>query len=161
MSETACPAFLSDPRLADLAVAALPAWLWTTDGRQILWANAVGAAMFGAAGPAALAQRRFDARHPAAQQVARLGASLPPQGARLERLRGFPAGVGRVLTGNCANVSLTDGTAAILIAAVERPDRALRSPNASAVCSTGSTARSPLSPPTARCSPPPPMQAAD
>ena len=33
----------SDPRLAAYAASRLPAWLWTADGRQILWANPAGA----------------------------------------------------------------------------------------------------------------------
>src|SRR5262244_3356293 len=93
MSETARLAFLPDPRLADLAVSPLPAWLWAADGTRILWANAVGAAMFGAATPAAVSQRQFEPQHAAAAQVARLAESLPPQGVRLQRLRGFASGV--------------------------------------------------------------------
>ena len=74
-----------DTRHSDLVTAVLPAWLWSADGRRILWSNAVGAAMFGAT-PEALAQRRFDPKSPPAQQVARLAAALPADGtSRLER----------------------------------------------------------------------------
>ena len=38
---------LRDSRLAPLASAALPAWLWSADAGHIVWANAVGAAVFG------------------------------------------------------------------------------------------------------------------
>ena len=41
---------LRDSRLAPLATAALPAWLWSADLSHIAWANAVGAAVFGAFG---------------------------------------------------------------------------------------------------------------
>ncbi len=56
------PALLRHPRLAALATSAWPAWLWSADGSRMLWANAVGAAMFGAATVAAATQRRFDRR---------------------------------------------------------------------------------------------------
>ena len=39
---------LRDPRLAALATSAWPAWLWSVDASQMLWANAIGAALFGA-----------------------------------------------------------------------------------------------------------------
>jgi len=121
MSDTDHLAFLRDPRLADLGASPLPAWLWASDGSRILWANAVGAAMFGAATVGALQQRPFEPKkHPAAQQVARLARALPTNGtARLERLRGFAPGVGRLLTCSCAHIELADGTPAILVAATE------------------------------------------
>src|SRR5215470_7997710 len=121
MSDTDHLAFLRDPRLADLGASPRPAWLWELDATHILWANAVGAAMFGAATVGALQQRQFEPKkHPAAQQVARLANALPAAGsARLERLRGFAAGVGRPLTCSCARIELPDGTPAILIAAAQ------------------------------------------
>src|SRR5215475_3360628 len=67
---------LRDSRLAPLATAALPAWLWSADAGHIVWANAVGAAVFGAATPAAIRSRRFDAREPAAVQIARIASTL-------------------------------------------------------------------------------------
>src|SRR5262245_44270189 len=118
MSETALPA-LPHPRLAEFAFAPLPAWVWAPEGGRLLWANAVGAAMFGADSLVALARRELDARHPAVQQVARLAGTLPDAGVRLDRLRGFAAGVGRLLTCNCSRLELADGTKAILIAASE------------------------------------------
>src|SRR5215470_17332997 len=121
MSDTDHLAFLRDPRLADLGASPRPAWLWELDATHILWANAVGAAMFGAATVGALQQRQFEPKkHPAAQQVARLANGLPAGGAvRLERLRGFAPGVGRLLTCSCARIDLADGSEAILIAATE------------------------------------------
>src|SRR5450759_4083211 len=44
---------VGDPRLAVHATSAMPAWLWSVDGTQILWANPVGARVFGAASGAA------------------------------------------------------------------------------------------------------------
>jgi signal transduction histidine kinase len=113
-------ALLRDPRLAALATSAWPAWLWSADASQILWANAVGAALFGAADTISLATRRFDVKNPAAAQIIRLAATLPSGGPpRLERLRGFGLGFGRALTCACSRLALADGKAAVLITATE------------------------------------------
>ena len=116
-------AALRDPRLAvrlaDYATSASPAWLWSTDGARILWANAVGAAIFGAPDTAACAQRRFDPKDPIAAQIARIAPSLPAsEQARLERLRGFGAGFGRLLTCACSRAA-ADNIPAVLILATE------------------------------------------
>src|ERR1700733_14515800 len=87
-------ALLRNPRLAALATSARPAWLWSADAAQILWANPAGAALFG---PPSAAW--FAAAGPAAAQIRRLAATLPSAGTpRLERLRGFGVGFGRALT---------------------------------------------------------------
>jgi len=109
---------LRDPRLvaqlADHATSQAPAWLWSTDGSQILWANPVGAAIFNGA------TRGFGPGEPAASQVVRLAATLPSTGhVRLERLRGFGAGFGSALTCACSLVVLADGTPAVMIVATE------------------------------------------
>jgi PAS domain S-box-containing protein len=112
---------LRDSRLAPLATAALPAWLWSTDASHIVWANPVGAAAFGAATPAAIRSRRFDAREPAAAQIARIAPTLATGAQpRLARLRGFGAGIGRALTCACSRIALSDEAAGILVVAVER-----------------------------------------
>ena len=111
---------LRDGRLAPLATSALPAWLWRPDGTRIVWANATGAAVFGTTS-AAIGSRRFARGEPAADQIARIAASLCPGAApRLERLRGFGAGIGRALTCACSHIVLADDTAAVLVAAIER-----------------------------------------
>ena len=111
---------LRDGRLAPLATSALPAWLWRPDGTRIVWANATGAAVFGTTS-AAIGSRRFARGEPAADQIARIAASLSPGAApRLERLRGFGAGIGRALTCACSHIVLADDTAAVLVAAIER-----------------------------------------
>src|SRR5262245_53588285 len=121
MSNAGYLVWLRDARLAPLALSPLPAWAWSVDAARVIFANPTGAAIFGAATPSALARRAFDAGQPAAAAVARLAATLPADGeSRLEKLRGFGAGVGRALTCNCARVTLADGTEAILIAAAER-----------------------------------------
>ncbi len=119
-------AFFRHPRLAPLATSAWPAWLWCADGSRILWANAVGAAVFGAATAAACTQQRFDESDAAAAQIKRLASTLPAGAPdRLERLRGFGAGLGGALTCACARILLDDGESAILVAATEAVGPAL------------------------------------
>jgi len=119
-------AFLRDPRLAALATSATPAWLWSTDAGRILWTNPVGAAIFGAASPAALAARHFDAKEQSAAQIARLLGTLRLDGAaRLERLRGFGTGLWRALLCSCSRVTLADHTAGVLVVAMEPAGPAL------------------------------------
>ena len=79
---------LTDPQLSVHATGALPAWLWSTDGTRILWANPVGARLFGAANGTGLAGKTFGPADAHRRQVAQLSRRLPPNGAlRLERLR--------------------------------------------------------------------------
>jgi PAS domain S-box-containing protein len=111
---------VGDPRLAVHATSALPAWLWSTDGTRILWANPVGARLFGAANGAVLAERLFGPADSHRRQVAQLANRLPSNGAvRLERLRGFGAAYGRLATCGCARLDFADGSHGILIAAAE------------------------------------------
>jgi PAS domain S-box-containing protein len=113
-------ALLRHPRLAALATSAWPAWLWSPDASRLLWVNAVGAALFGAADTSECTTRRFDTNNLLTVQVARLAATLPSSGAtRLERLRGFGLGFGRALTCACSRIVLADGKAAVLVAATE------------------------------------------
>src|SRR3954469_17692843 len=72
---------VSDPRLAVHATSPLPAWLWSIDGTRILWANPVGARLFGAANGAALAKKVFGPADSHRRQVAQLARRLPPTGA--------------------------------------------------------------------------------
>jgi PAS domain S-box-containing protein len=112
--------YFRDPRISAHAVTPEPAWLWSADGTQILWANAVGAAIFGAETPAALAGHRFDPQDSVAQQIARIAAVLPADGIpRLERLSGLGAEASCSLPCGCSRISLPDGTAAILVVAAE------------------------------------------
>ena len=117
---------MRNPRLAALAISPWPAWLWSTDASRLLWANAAGAALFGAADTHECVQRRFDVDNPAAAQIIRLAATLPSAGPpRLERLRGFGLGFGRALTCACSRIIVADGKAAVLIAATEPAGAAL------------------------------------
>jgi PAS domain S-box-containing protein len=115
-----------DPRLAVYATSPFPAWLWSVDGTRILWANPVGAALFGAANSAVLAQKNFGPADANRRQVAQLAARLSAGGAiRLERLRGFGAPFGRLTTCGCARLDFSDGSQGILIAAAEPVGRAM------------------------------------
>jgi PAS domain S-box-containing protein len=118
--------YTRDARLANHALSASPAWLWSADATRVLWANAAGAAVLGAASPHALAERRMSAAQPLAAQVMRLAGTLPHNGApRLERLRGIGAGVGRMVACACSRFALANGMPAILIAAAEAVGPAL------------------------------------
>jgi len=117
---------VGDPRLAVHATSALPAWLWSVDGTRILWANPVGAKLFGAANGAALTKKRFGPADAHRRQVAQLAGRLPLSGAvRLERLRGFGAPLGTLATCGCARLEFADGNHGILIAAAGAVGRAM------------------------------------
>jgi len=119
-------AVLRHPRLASLATTEWPAWLWSADGSRILWANAIGAAIFGATTSSACANRRFSVTELPAAQVLRLAATLPSGGQqRLERLRGFGGSLGRALTCTCSRIVTGDGKGAVLIVAAEPAGTAL------------------------------------
>jgi PAS domain S-box-containing protein len=108
----------SDPRLAAYAASRLPAWLWTADGRRILWANAAGARLFGAASAAALAEKTFGPADRHRRQIARLAGRLRADGAiRLDRLQGFGAAPGGLATCGCSRFDFPNGSHGVLIAA--------------------------------------------
>jgi PAS domain S-box-containing protein len=115
---------VGDPRLAVHATSPLPVWLWSIDGTRILWANPVGARLLGAANGATLAKKVFGPADPHRRQVAQLAGRLPADGAtRLERLRGFGAPLGTLLTCGCARLEFADGNHGILVAAAEAVGR--------------------------------------
>jgi PAS domain S-box-containing protein len=117
---------VSDPRLAVHAASPLPAWLWSTDGARILWANPVGAKLLGAANAVALAERTFGPADQHRRQVAQLANRLPLNGAiRLERLRGFGAALGALVTCGCARLDFADGAHGILITAADSNGRGM------------------------------------
>ena len=117
---------IGDPRLAVHATSPLPAWLWSTDGTRILWANPVGAKLFGAANGAALAKKVFGPADSHRRQVAQLaGKLLPTRATRLERLRGFGAPLGMLVTCACARLDFADGSHGILVAAAETVGRGM------------------------------------
>ena len=120
---------LGDPRLAVHATSVLPAWLWSSDGTRVLWANPVGARAFGAANSTALANKIFGPADPHRRQIARLAGRLLPNGAvRLERLQGFGATRGVLATCGCSRLDLSDGSHGILVAAGNNSSRIMELP---------------------------------
>jgi hypothetical protein len=111
-------ASLHDARIAPHLASGQPAWLWSPDGERILFANAVGAAIFGADHVAAILEKRFDPSQIAATAIARLAPTLKHDGApRLEKLRGFGAGVGRTLLCTCSRIPVGAQTGVLVVAA--------------------------------------------
>ncbi|BAL79192.1 PAS domain-containing protein [Bradyrhizobium cosmicum] len=111
---------VGDPRLAVHATSSLPAWLWSIDGTRVLWANPVGAKLFGAANATALAAKTFGPADGHRRQIIRLALQLPANGAmRLERLRGFGARLGTLMTCGCARLEFADGSRAVLVTAMD------------------------------------------
>jgi len=110
--------WLSHPRIAATAMSAPPAWLWSIDGKELLWTNPTGAAIFDLPTSAAIGASRFGSAGPAAAQVARLAAILQPDGETLiERLHGLRAS--GAITCACSCITLSDQRRAILVAATE------------------------------------------
>jgi PAS domain S-box-containing protein len=117
---------VGDPRLAVHATSAVPAWLWSIDGSRVLWANPVGARLFGSANSPELAKKTFGPADSYRRQIAQLAGQLPPAAAaRLERLRGFGAAPGALMTCACARLAFPDGSHGILITAAETSGRAM------------------------------------
>ncbi|MCA1456697.1 PAS domain S-box protein [Bradyrhizobium sp. BRP22] len=109
---------LGDPRLAVHATSPLPTWLWSIDGTRVLWANPVGAQLFGAETSAALSEKLFGPADPHRRQIAQLAGRLPQNSAvRLERLRGFGAALGMRATCACSRLEFADGRHGVLISA--------------------------------------------
>ncbi|MET4803623.1 PAS domain-containing protein [Bradyrhizobium sp. LB11.1] len=117
---------VGDPRLSVHATSPLPAWLWSLDGSRVLWANAVGAKFFGADNAAALAQKTFGPADGHRRQVAQLARRLSASGAiRLERMRGFGAAFGTLMTCACARLNFADGGEGVLVTAMDAGARTM------------------------------------
>ncbi|RQH12401.1 PAS domain S-box protein [Bradyrhizobium sp. RP6] len=120
---------VGDPRLAVHATSPLATWLWSVDGARVLWANPVGASLFGAANSAGLADKVFGPADSHRRQVARLAGRLPANGTvRLERLRGFGARLGALMTCACARLDFAGGghlseRSAVLVIAMDPTSR--------------------------------------
>ncbi|MDB5618812.1 PAS domain-containing protein [Tardiphaga sp.] len=115
---------IDDARLALHATSNQPVWLWSLNGTRVLWANPVGARLFGASHAAALFDQQFGPADPHRRQLAQLAERLPENGSvRLERLRGFGAALGSLMTCACTRLGFADGGAGILVVAVEPTGR--------------------------------------
>ncbi len=116
---------LGDERLAIYAASHLPAWLWAVDGSRLLWANAAGARLFSIDRLGDVGNRTFDAADPHRRQVMQAARRLRADGqARLERLRGFGAPLGRLATCACSRLTLSNGTDAVLMVGMDAGGRA-------------------------------------
>jgi hypothetical protein len=134
---------LRDGRLAPLATSGVAGLAVEPDGTRIVWANATGAAVFRAT-PRQIGARRFARGEPAADQIARIAASLSPGAApRLERLRGFGAGIGRALTCACSHIVLADTPQPFSWSRSNAAGPTCRSASASPACSPAARNRSP------------------
>jgi PAS domain S-box-containing protein len=117
---------VDDPRLAVHATSPLPTWLWSIDGKRVVWANPVGAKLFGAANAAGLARKTFGPADRHRRQVAQLGRRLTSDGkVRLERLRGFGAPLGMLTTCACARLEFLDGSHGVLVTAMSATGRVM------------------------------------
>jgi PAS domain-containing protein len=117
---------VADPRLATHATSPLPAWLFSIDGSRVLWANPPAARAFGASNAVTLAARAFGPADIHRRQVLQLARRLPPNGApRLERLRGFGALPGMLVTCGCTRMDFADGSEAVLVRATQSAARTM------------------------------------
>jgi PAS domain S-box-containing protein len=117
---------VGDPLLAVHATSNQPAWLWALDGTRVLWANPVAARLFGARNSDELARKSFGPADPHRRQLAQLIPRLRPNGAlRLERLRGFGAAAGGLMTCACARLAFSDGGAGIMVVATAYAGRVM------------------------------------
>jgi PAS domain S-box-containing protein len=103
------------PAVGAALLSARPSFVFASDGRSLVWANAAGIAFFGAPDLARLLERRFSETLPATAEIARLARSLPQATTRLQRI-GFVAG-GRLqnLAAACTRLRLADGTDVLLL----------------------------------------------
>jgi PAS domain S-box-containing protein len=101
-----------------------PAFVFSGDGRSILFANAAGAAFFGETAMGQVLQHHFSASSPLQRQLSRMARLLPTENARMEILR-FSLGVTQAtLACACRRINLSDRTSAVLAiaAASDRPE---------------------------------------
>ncbi len=111
---------VGDARLAMHATSAQPVWLWSLDGTRVLWANPVGVKLFGARNAADLAAREFGAADTHRRQIAQLAHRIrASDSTRLERLRGFGAALGGLMTCACTRLDFADGESGLLIIAAD------------------------------------------
>ena len=102
------------PAVAGLIAETRPAWVWSADGRRILWANAAGARFFRESSMAALLARTLADTAPARRHLERLSQG-PAERETLERLRFFIGARAVQLTALARALDLSDGTRAALV----------------------------------------------
>ncbi|WP_420412057.1 ATP-binding protein [Roseibium sp.] len=96
------------------------AWLWSSDGGRVLWANAAGAAFFSAQSINDLASLAALERSPARPHIARIAASGFTDRFSIDRLRFYRGLRVMLLTCQCKKVDLADGETAALIVCADK-----------------------------------------
>ncbi|MBN9024533.1 MAG: hypothetical protein J0H20_02755, partial [Rhizobiales bacterium] len=104
------------PTVGPALLSAQPSFVWAADGRRVLWANAAGAAFFGASELDRLLERRFSDTLPSTGQIARFARALPMGAARIERISFATGGRLQSLAASCTRIALADKTSAVRIA---------------------------------------------
>lgn len=102
---------VSDPRAA---------WLWSEDGGRVLWANASGAAFFGAHSISDLGSLAALEKSPARPHIARIAVSGFTDRFSIDRLRFYRGLRVMLLTCQCKRILLPDGTSAALIVCADK-----------------------------------------
>ncbi|NVK33905.1 MAG: PAS domain S-box protein [Rhodobacteraceae bacterium] len=110
----------STHELRHLATSSRPAWVWSADGAQILWANAAGAAFFSAKTLTDLEHQDGLFRSPARPHIARIATSGTREQMSIERLRFYRGLRVLLVTCQCRQFSLADGSDAALIVCGDR-----------------------------------------
>ncbi len=110
--------FCAMPALAGHLGEKQPAWLWSADGRRVLWANAAGVRFFRATSMAELLGRSLADTAPARRHLERLAHAAQDR-ETLERLRFF-IGVRAVqVTAHARALTLENGEQAALVVATD------------------------------------------
>ena len=91
------------------------AWLWSSDGARLLWANAAGASFFSAHSVSDLAGLASLERSPARPHIARIADSGPQDKFSIDRLRFYRGLRVMLLTCQCKRLQLDNGETAALI----------------------------------------------
>jgi len=111
------------PAVGALLLDARPVFVFSADGRDVLFANAAGVAFLEEPGMAAVLARRLTPGSGLARQIARLAKLLPTETGRLEMLR-FNRGAGPVaLPAACRRLNLADGRRAVLAVGMTGTER--------------------------------------
>ena len=109
---------IPDARLAAEAVSARPVWLWTEDGARLLWANPAAVTVFGADTVTALSTPSPAQEDPHRQQIMRLAPRIS-ETSQLQRLRGFGARAGGLMTCACLRLTIENGDTAVAVTAID------------------------------------------
>ena len=113
---------LSD--LRDLAADPRPAWLWSDDGRTLIWCNAAGGSLLGLASAAKADGYRLSERSPTAGHIERFAKRSAAGREALELLRLQTGFRFKAIACLCKTVKLDDGARAVLAVATEADAKA-------------------------------------